>query len=520
MRLTLRSETNVRSELIETFVDIGSLFILLSTRDHQILYGRRGTGKTHAFLYLAEIKQQEGDISIYIDMRNIGSSGGIYSDNSKSISERATRLIMDTLTVVHDGLYETFINRSDDLNLNYLGTVLDRLASAITEVSVTGTIEVEQSSNRNLSTSVNSQGNLQLGVTNSGFAVNDARETNTSDQQEQRVTRTGTEVYRVHFGELGQVFQELSNVLSPKRIWILLDEWSSVPTDLQPYLADLIRRTLLSASNVTVKIAAIEQRTVFKENTRNGNYIGFELGADIAANLDLDDFMSFDNDATKARSFFQNLLYKHVSTSDGELTNSVRSADELVRIGFTQRNAFDEFVRSTEGVPRDAINIIKLAAQKAIDDPISIQHIRTAARIWYQRDKETTVNASSQARNLLYWIIDKVISGRRAKAFLLRTSVRHELIDTLFDARVLHVLRKNVSALDQPGIRYDAYKLDYGCYVDLINTERSPLGNLPTSDEISEDVYVDVPPDDYRAIRRAILELSEFDSAQANQQKI
>ena len=54
-------------------------------------------------------------------------------------------------------------------------------------------------------------------------------------------------------------------------------------------------------------------------------------------------------------------------------------------------------------------------------------------------------------------------------------------------------------------MRYDAYKLDYGCYVDLINTARSPQGLLP-----GESMYVDVPPDDYRAIRRAILDIEEF----------
>jgi hypothetical protein len=71
----------------------------------------------------------------------------------------------------------------------------------------------------------------------------------------------------------------------------------------------------------------------------------------------------------------------------------------------------------------------------------------------------------------------------------------------------LHLLKRNVSAHDQPGVRYDVYKLDYGCYVDLFGTMKSPLGLLGADD----GSFVSVPPDDYRAIRRAILELQQFE---------
>lgn len=53
MKLLRRAEGATSSELlVETFVDAGPLFTLLSSPDHQIAYGRRGTGKTHALIYL------------------------------------------------------------------------------------------------------------------------------------------------------------------------------------------------------------------------------------------------------------------------------------------------------------------------------------------------------------------------------------------------------------------------------------------------------------------------------------
>jgi hypothetical protein len=324
-----------------------------------------------------------------------------------------------------------------------------------------------------------------------------------------RSKQSGTARNRVHFGRVGQAFKEVLARISPRRLWILLDEWSVVPLELQPYLADLLRRSLLPHRGLTVKIGAIEQRTRLHISSGGGEYVGIEVGADVTADLNLDDFMVFDNDSTRATNFFQEMIFKHYQSVDGlDLSSGPKTALDLVGKAFTQRNAFEEFVRASEGVSRDAINILVLAAQKALKDPISIPHIRAAAKTWYQRDKEAAVIANNAARSLLHWIIDEVIGHRRSRAFLLRTDVRHPLIDALFDARVLHLLKKSVSAHDQPGVRYDVYKLDFGCYVDLLTTAKAPNGLLPTD---NEDDFVDVPPDDYRAIRRAILDLDRFE---------
>jgi hypothetical protein len=75
---------------------------------------------------------------------------------------------------------------------------------------------------------------------------------------------------------------------------------------------------------------------------------------------------------------------------------------------------------------------------------------------------------------------------------------------------MLHLVKRSVSAHDQPGVRYDVYKIDYGCYVDLLTTQKAPQGLLPVDDPVEGGEYIDVPPGDYRAIRRAILDLNAF----------
>jgi hypothetical protein len=114
MQISKRAETNQRSTLLDTFVDVGTLFTLLSTLDHQVIYGRRGTGKTHALSYLAEKQAGKGDAVVFIDLRNIGSTGGLYSDRSKSIAQRATHLLVDTMSFMHETLLGYFLKYAEE----------------------------------------------------------------------------------------------------------------------------------------------------------------------------------------------------------------------------------------------------------------------------------------------------------------------------------------------------------------------------------------------------------------------
>ena len=158
----------------------------------------------------------------------------------------------------------------------------------------------------------------------------------------------------------------------------------------------------------------------------------------------------------------------------------------------------------------DAINVANLAAQTAEDRPISVPLVRTAARTWYLRDKENSVSADSAATALLHFIQDDVIGTRRARAFLLEQEhAGDSLIAALSNARVLHVIKRGVAAKDQPGVRFDVFAIDYGAYVQLTATAKAPLGLFDAGSNGEAD-YVDVAADDYRSIRRAILNLDEF----------
>lgn len=504
LKLKKRAEKYSPEQLVNTFVDVGSLFTILMNTDHQILYGRRGTGKTHVLTYLCSQLKENKNCPVYIDLRLIGSTGGLYSDRSVPFSERATRLLIDVFTAVHDQILEFAIENTDEnIHIGNVGPLLDELASAISEIEISGEITKEksiESNNENsnkLSLSLSLKPGLEYKNENrSGFKTGE------------RLLNVGVENHRIHFPSIKGIMGKILNIIKPYELWIVLDKWAEIPIDLQPFLGDLLRRCLFPIYGITVKIGAIEHRSNFKIQKGVSEYIGIETGADMTS-VNLDEFMVFDNNEYLSIDFFKSLLFKHVNSLLPK-ESQLQFADELINKTFTQINVFEEFVRASEGVPRDAINILIQAATKASFANISMKNIRDAARIWYNRDKEKSVSSSQAAIKLLRWIIDEVIGQRNARAFLLRTDTENELIDYLYDSRVIHIIKQSVSSQETPGIRYNAYSIDYGCYVDLINTSRSPQGLFEATMEDGEDTFVSVPHNDYRAIRRAVLNLEQF----------
>ena len=149
---------------------------------------------------------------------------------------------------------------------------------------------------------------------------------------------------------------------------------------------------------------------------------------------------------------------------------------------------------------------------RADQNRISMNEVRAAAKDWFERDKQRNLDSNPRARALLDWVRDSVIEGRKARAFLWGINANDDSIEFLFDERMLHIAKRSYSAQDEPGVRYRVWKVDFGCYVDLINTAKNPAGFLGDGFAVSEVGEIEVPEDDYRAVRRAVLDLTKFDA--------
>lgn len=162
MRFRDRAERITSEQVAETFVSVGPLMDVLESHNNQIMYGRRGTGKTHALRYFANQRMKAGDIAIYIDCQNLGSNGSIYNDNSIDIPERASRLLVDVCTAIHSELLEVFTDPRSKWDLSRAAPVLDAFIDRALETRVEGQVEQETTDSRTESTSRSA--NLSLAV--------------------------------------------------------------------------------------------------------------------------------------------------------------------------------------------------------------------------------------------------------------------------------------------------------------------------------------------------------------------
>ncbi len=138
-----RAESRATERLRDTFVDSG-VAAALEAIDHQVLYGRRGTGKTHAFRYLQSVVARRDGVALYVDLRTVGSPEGLFGDRPIPPTERAALLMVDLLGQLHDSLLAAALDDQALLVDHMFVTRLDQLLQSITTVRIAEDVEVSQ----------------------------------------------------------------------------------------------------------------------------------------------------------------------------------------------------------------------------------------------------------------------------------------------------------------------------------------------------------------------------------------
>lgn len=501
-RILQRSEKQTDlTKIISSFVDIG-IISQLNNSNNQILYGRRGTGKTHVFKVLQEEMKKEGYVSVYIDARTLGSTAQ-FSDSSIPMRKRCLSLYRDILGPICNTLLEAIISNPSKSAERALDSV-DKLLNSINEpiemlktkqIEITKEHKVEN--NKSLSGELNeSSATLEAGVVS----------TKASSELKKELVDVSVDD-KVVFPQL-HVFLSDSLRYGNIKLLVLIDEWSSLPQDIQPYLAEFIKRGILPVTDVVIKIAALEYRSYFSSRS-NGSFMGFELGADISISQELDDNYVFDRNPDIVTNSYADIIYNHLCLEiDKDYLAKkfkIKNASDLQSKLFTDKDTFKELARAAEGVIRDLINIFTIAffhSQRKNRENIDKKSVIEASQKWFEQDKVRFLDENMQT--VLRRLIDTVIGERHARSFLLpRELEKHQMIQKLFDARVIHHIRRGYADKVNPGVRYNIYSIDYGTYVDLIGTSKQPQIEFDVVDEENEELIV--PFDDKRSIRRIIL---------------
>lgn len=488
----IRTERSTVANLYEIYAD-KSILNRLDNHNNQIIYGRRGTGKTHLLFAFQDLISNKNEnttnrrFTVYIDLRKYLP----LFTTVNSINIESSILIFQA--IINDMILEIVNNLKYILNIQEYGSIgkyeeskIEKLKEILQKLNIEfngrefkrlGNIEFTNEEIRNISGSLKLSQNPDLSL---------------EGKREEKKQFSATNVLYLSFNEISKTLEELSFHLSDTKIVLLLDEWSEIPIDLQPYLAELIKRVFIS-SNYTFKIAAIPYRSKFREAIFNDINIGLEEGGDIFP-LSLDNRYIYEIDKVGTKNFYNEILINHLKEIDETIFENI---DETKFINlFFANQALAEILIASAGIPRDFINLFILSYNNRnnLSQRIILKNIRNSTTEWYTSDKKEEIDKDKITRHLFEELVNQVILIKKKTHFLLPQKYsENKFIKKLVDLRVLHLRQKGISHRHIPNKTYDVYSIDYGSYTSLdinktsLNTDFSELiSNLNTIEDIRE----------------------------------
>jgi hypothetical protein len=462
VRINKRAERQLDpAKLVEIFVET-DLPLRCESTDHQLVLGRRGTGKTHLLKYFQVKHQELGDVVHYSDC-----------------------------TVLGSGL--------PSISTNPLTTACKYFAALLNDL---GTMLLDQA----------------VRLENPAPGVEDRVFQSLTDGLVAFMTPAEAETLSVfNYRQIAETLKQVLKDLGITRLFILLDEWAQIPLAAQPYVAEFIKRAILPIQAISVKLLAVNYQCKFSDHI-DGNLIGMQRGADFTDVIDIDKYLIFDEKTAFVSEFFGQLLYNHLGVELGwDLSLTPQKKISLVKLFFTQEAAFTELVRAAEGNCRDFICIFSKAylegyRQSMASKSISIPQVCNASSSWYTNEKESNIKTELKAQRTLTVLLDRVLKGYKSRTFLVEMgNEEHPNLIRLLNERILHRLNEVYSHPDRPGLRYELFTLDHGAYIKFrgtVNEARQEVFFYSTEVATLEDEERKsvVPFDDRRSIRRIVFD--------------
>lgn len=501
----LRAEYNSEKNYLEYYAGLETLDKVISIKD-QIIYGRRGTGKTHLLKALQEklLADDQKYLPVYIDLRTFKPT--LESDNdlyyALIIFQEIVVEVLKCVYVNLDYLYREYTVEQQKI-------IIDpqrRKISALLEKF-----------NRNF----DGKSFTKMGET--GFRVNEVKKLATnlkiakipelfgSKEVNKEIESEDEKIKYISFSDMSDAISQLLEAVDIDRIFCLLDEWSEIPETSQYILAEFLKRTFVP-KKVTLKIAAIPNRTQLISENR----IGLEDGGDIFG-FPLDNRYIYELYPEITKAFFNELLYKQLYLMDPQLyeifydNKEKRPVHNFINI-FLANQALREILIASAGIPRDFLNIFISAYNifftKTNNRHLVVADIRNATVEWYGVDKKKTVDANSNAKLLLDKIINDILITKKRCHFLIPEKYEKvKELNDLIDLRVIHLRKRGISHKGNKGVVYNVYYLDYACY-----TSTNLYHNKINTSLLNEIETID----DFREIRRVSLEDKFFEDFNMN----
>jgi hypothetical protein len=446
----IRRSFRVRDNRTPIYVDVAQNLERIALDQHQIVFGRRGSGKSCLLIFFRRQVAPE---------RNVHTAY-ILGDTIKTLDY--PDVLIRLLLAIFEGLpsqsrwarLRRWVRRDrspTDAIITELRQLLALPATSKVKVTTAQTSSAKTGARAGIK-----RGPVEAGIKSESVSGASREEVRESDEEKIRVVDTRLADYK------RAIQDELSGGHYAYGVFIIDDFYLINPT-YQPEVIDYLHR-LLRDTDLYLKVGTVRHRTRLLKTTPI--HIGVQVTQDVDG-FNLDRTLE---DIDQTGAYLEEMLRKlgeQVSLDDAPAIMSDGARKDLVLL--------------SGGVPRDYLNIFMGGLERARGlkhrQRVTPTDVRQAAASLSQetkfRDLRTDAGAEVPALETLFVDLVKFcLEEKKKTAFLVSkddvAAFRevHDLIQQLMDFKLIHLVDESTSAASgRPG-RFEAYTLDFALFME------------------------------------------------------
>ncbi len=446
----IRRSFRVRDNRDPIYVDVAQNLERIGLDQHQIVFGRRGSGKSCLLIFFRRQVAPGSNVhTIYI-----------LGDTIKTLDY--PDVLIRLLLAVFEGLpsrsrwarFKRRLTRQKSPTDEIINELRELLAlPSSSKVTVT------------TSTTVSEKGGASGGITKGPVQATVDTEDAVSDSWKE-VRESDEHKIRIVDGRLADyktvVQQELDAANCEFGVFII-DDFYLINPEYQPEVIDYLHR-LLRDTDLYLKVGTVRHRTTLLRTSPI--HVGVQLNQDVDG-FNLDHTLE---DIGQTGAYLGEMLRKmghEVGLEDAPSIMSDEARNELVLL--------------SGGVPRDYLNIFLGGLERARSmkgrQRVTPTDLRKAAESLSQETKfrDLRTDAGADVPSLEALFVDLVtfcLKEKRTTAFLVSKDdiaqypAVHDLIQQLMDFKLIHLVDESTSAASgRPG-RFEAYTLDFALFME------------------------------------------------------
>jgi hypothetical protein len=439
----IKDSFRVRPNQDPVYVDIGGNLERVASQQHQVIFGRRGSGKSCLLVHFhRRIASDRGILSIYVDADEIKRLG--YPD----VLIRLLLSITEQLPTKRRGPWAWARRKPKPLLVQ--ATELRQLLDLAEESEVT---EEQQQTN---------DSQTEIAIKQGPIAIGAGEGSSTSFGRTSSFRAAKLDALERHFQDYKRVIGDSVKDSGHASGALIIDDFYLFHQSVQPDILDYLHR-LLRGTDLYLKLGTVRHRTTLMRY--EGQAIGVELGQDVEE-ISLD--RTFE-DVRSTQEFLGLMLDELCKKVEIEAGSEFISTDGLLALTL-----------ASGGVPRDYLNTLVegIAAARGLGQqrvtPRTVY--RGAGRLSYRTKlgnlRDDVAGDASAIERVFADLAVFCLKEERKTGFLVSQAevgtheAEHEVIQQLMDFKLIHVIEPDTSAASGRTGRFEAYTLDFALFME------------------------------------------------------